>query len=163
MTKITHNLISTIVVTYSQFDSNIRVLYVFLGFLKNTWYKGQFSSLCIIIMFLKNTWKYFFLSTFEKYSYFICHYYDINPILNLKLRKSFSKNPTNQGFSNRQKLTLVSFKYFVNFFLTNFFNIQQPLHHWSKNYQTTLMHTPIHQRLINNTKSRVVGNVVWEI
>jgi hypothetical protein len=25
-----------IVVTYSQFDSNIRVLYVFLGFLKNT-------------------------------------------------------------------------------------------------------------------------------
>jgi hypothetical protein len=26
-----------IVVTYSQFDSNIRVLYVFLGFLKNTW------------------------------------------------------------------------------------------------------------------------------
>jgi hypothetical protein len=27
----------TIVVTYAQFDSNIRVLYVFLGFLKNTW------------------------------------------------------------------------------------------------------------------------------
>ncbi len=26
-----------IVVTYSQFDSNIRVLYIFLGFLKNTW------------------------------------------------------------------------------------------------------------------------------
>jgi len=26
-----------IVVTYSQFDSNIRVLYVFVGFLKNTW------------------------------------------------------------------------------------------------------------------------------
>jgi hypothetical protein len=26
-----------IVVTYSQFDSNIRVFYVFLGFLKNTW------------------------------------------------------------------------------------------------------------------------------
>jgi hypothetical protein len=25
-----------IVVTYSQFDSNIRVFYVFLGFLKNT-------------------------------------------------------------------------------------------------------------------------------
>jgi hypothetical protein len=24
-------------VTYFQFDSNIRVLYVFLGFLKNTW------------------------------------------------------------------------------------------------------------------------------
>jgi hypothetical protein len=46
----------SIVVTYSQFDSNIRVLYVFLGF-------------------LKNTWKYFFLSTFEKYSYFVCHYY----------------------------------------------------------------------------------------
>jgi len=27
---------TTIVVTYSQFDSNIRVFYVFLGFLKNT-------------------------------------------------------------------------------------------------------------------------------
>ncbi len=27
----------TIVVTYFQFDSNIRILYVFLGFLKNTW------------------------------------------------------------------------------------------------------------------------------
>jgi hypothetical protein len=26
----------TIVVTYAQFDSNIRVLYVFLGFFKNT-------------------------------------------------------------------------------------------------------------------------------
>jgi hypothetical protein len=26
----------TIVVTYSQFDSNIRVFYIFLGFLKNT-------------------------------------------------------------------------------------------------------------------------------
>ncbi len=44
--------------TYFQFDSNIRVLYVFLGF-------------------LKNTWKYFFLSTFEKYSYFVCHYYEL--------------------------------------------------------------------------------------
>jgi hypothetical protein len=33
-----HNLpIKIIVVTYAQFDSNIRVLYIFLGFLKNTW------------------------------------------------------------------------------------------------------------------------------
>jgi hypothetical protein len=31
------NMFFSIVVTYSQFDSNIRVLYVFLGFLKNTW------------------------------------------------------------------------------------------------------------------------------
>jgi hypothetical protein len=28
--------VGNIVVTYSQFDSNIRVFYVFLGFLKNT-------------------------------------------------------------------------------------------------------------------------------
>jgi hypothetical protein len=31
------NLIQCMVVTYAQFDSNIHVLYVFLGFLKNTW------------------------------------------------------------------------------------------------------------------------------
>ncbi len=31
------NLDFSIVVTYSQFDSNIRVFYVFLGFKKNTW------------------------------------------------------------------------------------------------------------------------------
>ncbi len=51
-----------IVVTYVQFDSNIRVLYIFLGFLKNTWYKGQFSSLCIIIMLFK---KYLRILLFE--------------------------------------------------------------------------------------------------
>jgi hypothetical protein len=32
-----NSMVLGIVVTYSQFDSNIRVLYVFLGFLKNTW------------------------------------------------------------------------------------------------------------------------------
>jgi hypothetical protein len=52
----------TIVVTYSQFDSNICVFYVFLGFLKNTWYKGQFSSLCIFIMFF---FKYLKILLFE--------------------------------------------------------------------------------------------------
>jgi hypothetical protein len=31
-----NNPTSSIVVTYSQFDSNIRVFYVFLGFKKNT-------------------------------------------------------------------------------------------------------------------------------
>jgi hypothetical protein len=31
------SVLSPIVLTYSQFDSNIHVLYVFLGFLKNTW------------------------------------------------------------------------------------------------------------------------------
>jgi hypothetical protein len=37
-----------IVVTYSQFNSNIRVLYVFLGFLKNTWkYLKIFDHLCL--------------------------------------------------------------------------------------------------------------------
>jgi hypothetical protein len=55
---------STIVVTYSQFDSNIRVFYVFLGF-------------------FKNTWKYFFLSTFEKYSYFVCHYYEFHKVFSI--------------------------------------------------------------------------------
>jgi hypothetical protein len=40
--KVTHlkiyifYMLKGIVVTYAQFDSNIRVLYVFLGFLKNT-------------------------------------------------------------------------------------------------------------------------------
>jgi hypothetical protein len=34
--KISSNFLNNIVVTYFQFDSNIRVLYVFLGFLKNT-------------------------------------------------------------------------------------------------------------------------------
>jgi hypothetical protein len=54
----------------------IRFFWAFKKILENTWYKGQFSSLCIIIMFFLNTWKYFFLSTFEKYSYFVCHYYE---------------------------------------------------------------------------------------
>jgi hypothetical protein len=88
-----------IVVTYSQFDSNIRVLYVFLGFLKNTWkYLKILDHRCLwvwaqlklsllnilLIVFTYFTYshfqilkylKYFFLSTFEKYAYFVCHYY----------------------------------------------------------------------------------------
>ncbi len=67
-----------IVVTYSQFDSNICVFYVFLGFLKNTWkyliQRPIFKPLYFYNFFL-NTWKYFFFSTFEKYLYFVCHYY----------------------------------------------------------------------------------------
>ncbi len=74
------NHIHFIVVTYFQFDSNIRVLYVFLGFLKNTWkyliQRPIFKPLYNYNVFFKNTWKYFSLSTFEKYSYFVCHYYD---------------------------------------------------------------------------------------
>jgi hypothetical protein len=71
--------IEFIVVTYSQVFQTYAYFTFFWAFkkiLENTWYKGQFSSLCIFIIFLKNTWKYFFLSTFEKYSYFVCHYYD---------------------------------------------------------------------------------------
>ncbi len=72
------NTKQNIVVTYSQFDSNIRVFYVFLGF-------------------LKNTWKYFFLSTFEKYSYFVCHYYETKD--KLKLNQEWSWKDSSYGMS----------------------------------------------------------------
>jgi hypothetical protein len=49
-------LILGIVMTYSQFNSNIRVLYVFLGFLKNIWkyliivvFVHYFGSRCKIV------------------------------------------------------------------------------------------------------------------
>jgi len=73
-------IIGGIVVTYSQFDSNIRVLYVFFGlfkkYLKILDTQANFQAFVFYNFFKKKTWKYFFLSTFEKYSYFVCHYYD---------------------------------------------------------------------------------------
>jgi len=94
--KFEQTCLKRIVVTYSQFDSNIHILYVFLGFLKNTWkYLKILDHRCLwvwaqlklsllivlLIVFTYFTYshfqilKYFFLSTFEKYAYFVFHYY----------------------------------------------------------------------------------------
>jgi hypothetical protein len=40
---------------------------------------SSYSRISRIHIFnFENTWKYLFLSTFEKYAYFVCHYYEKN-------------------------------------------------------------------------------------
>jgi hypothetical protein len=66
--------ILVIVVTYSQFDSNIRVLYIFLGFLKNTWkYLKILDHRCLWVWAqLKLSWLsvLFIVFTYFTYSHF---------------------------------------------------------------------------------------------
>jgi hypothetical protein len=52
----------------------LRFFGLFKKYLKILDTKANFQAFVFLLCFFKNTWKYFFLSTFKKYSYFVCHY-----------------------------------------------------------------------------------------